>query len=340
MQPFFAISPWEYPGIDFESTPQAVTRLEIGGKKRNFWLKMRDGVLFFREPTLVPLFAIPKLFDQNVAHDPERLVEVWKEEIERQNYGAFLISHRLWPNTPASANYCIILRAEGSGWIKEHFDVQWQQFALQGASSLNLWRSGSAYSDVTDLVVRSTRSLFLARSVDAAHFRTVAPHWSGGGSQEMLSVLRSAAYLLVKPEELSSFDKHPLEWNCKSGSSFWAGSVSGSLAYSSSHHLNLVWNIAKWHYGFVGVEWKKASDSPDLQAQFGTRTWKQGFDRWGENWRGNWIGSQYQDKLFMPSLGTPSHHDKLESALVLREFLRDKMPVGKMNALLDKGMGD
>lgn len=331
--PFFAISPWEYPGAHFDSSPHAITWLEIGGKKRTFWLKMRDGIIFFREATRVPVLAIPKLFAQDLAPDADRLVYEWKREISLDNYGPLIVSHRLWPRTPVSANYCIILRASGSGWIKEHFDATWREFASPFNTPLNLWSVKPAYGNESEKIVGEMRPLFLNREVDAAHFQSIDAHWSHGNADEMLEVLRSAAQLWPGPGKWSDYARRPLEWRCKSNSPFRAGSVTGNLTFGSSHRFQLVWGMVKWHYGFVGIEWRKASDEPELNAEWNEQ-WKRGFDRWGENWRGNWVGRQYETELSMPPVTPPSHHERLEAALVLRDFLRDKMPTDKIDDLL------
>ncbi|BCM89698.1 hypothetical protein IAD21_01545 [Abditibacteriota bacterium] len=331
--PFFAIAPWEYPGADFDSNSHATSRLEIGGKKRTFWLKMREGIIFFRESTRIPVFAIPKLFCSDLEHDVDRLIYEWKCEVESDNYGAFIISHRNWPRTPVSANYCIIARANGSGWIKEHFDERWQEFSIPRNTQLALWNPKPAYGSESEKVVGEMRPHFWNRTVDAAHFQTIPAHWSGGGVTEMLEVLRSAALLWVNPDKSLHYFRRDFQWSCKSNSAFWAGSVSGDLTYDSSYRIQLIWDLVKWHYGFVGVEWKKVSDAPELQAKFAEQ-WQRGFDQWGENWRGNWVGRQYKTKFSMSPLSVPSHHEKLESVLTLREFLRDKMPSAKINDLL------
>ena len=94
MRKHFAISPWEHPGADYSPAPQAETQLEVGWKKRRFWLKMRDGVIFFREPSLVPLYAVPKRFDFE-ASDQEQLIASWKREVEGGNYGSFFTRNAL-----------------------------------------------------------------------------------------------------------------------------------------------------------------------------------------------------------------------------------------------------
>ncbi|RYX85041.1 hypothetical protein EON83_07280 [bacterium] len=338
MSSIFAIAPWEFPGVDFNPLPQATTTLEVGGKKRVFWLKMRDGIIFFREKNRAPLFAVPHLFAPELANDPDRLIDAWKGEMARDNYGAFCISHRKWARTAAAANYCIILRADGSGCIKEHFDYEWQQFALQRDTPLDVWSTQITYGGECEKVIAETRAFFLNRPVDPAHFQTIPPHWSHGSINEMTEVLRSAAQLWWKTEEVTSYARHALDCHCKSNSAFLTGSVVSALNYGRSYRLQSVWKMVKWHYGFVGVEWKKASEHPELQAKYGPEVWRRSFEKWGENWRGNWVGEQYEAERLLPPLTPSTQHEKLEAVLTLREFLRDKMPAKKMNDLLSDAL--
>lgn len=329
MKNHFAIAPWEYPGADFDPAPHAQTRLDIGGKKRTLWLKMRDGIIFFREPSLAPVYAIPKRFDQELASDPEKLVFEWQREVLRDNYGAYFVSHRKWPGTPAIANYCLIVRTDNTGWMKEHFDEEWRAIAPLVALKNPLWIAKPTYSYTSEQVCKKMRPVFLKREVDARHFQTAPPHWTHS-PHEMLSVLRSAALLWRATPYTKVLVEKPLEWQCKSNSSFQGGVVTGWLTYGDSHRCGVVWDFVKWHYGFVGVEWKRASDHPELIALYKPSIWQKGFDAYGENWRGNWIGSRYETTLTAPPLSAPTQHDKLEAALCLREFLADKMPADKL----------
>lgn len=329
MKNHFAIAPWEYPGADFDPAPHAQTRLDIGGKKRTLWLKMREGVIFFREPTLAPVYAVPKRFDQELAGDPEKLVFEWQREAKGDNYGAYFVSHRKCPGTPAYANYCLIVRPDNTGWMKEHFDEEWREIAPLVALKNPLWIPKPTYSYTSEQICKKMRPQFLKREVDARHFQTLGPHWNHD-PHEMVSVLRSTAILWLPTSYMDWFFGKPLDWQCKSNSPFRDGAVMGHLTSHQTHRPNVVWDIVKWHYGFVGVQWKRASDHPELIALYKPTVWQKGYDAYGENWRGNWIGSAFETTLTAPPLSTPTHHDKLEAALCLRDFLADKMPADKL----------
>jgi len=129
-----------------------------------------------------------------------------------------------------------------------------------------------------------------------------------------------------------------LEWQCRSNSSFRDGVVVGWLTYVGSYRWNFVWDIVKWQYGFVGVEWKKASDHPELIARFAPQVWKKGLAAHGENWHGNWVGSAYETRFAAPPLAPPTQHERLEAALTLREFLADKMPADKLKAWIQDAL--
>jgi len=329
MKNHFAIAPWEFPGADFDPAPHAQTRADIGGKKRTLWLKMHGGVIFFREPSLAPVYAIPTRFDKELAGDPEKLVFEWQHEVGRDNYGSYFVSHRKWPGTPTTTNYCFIVRADGSGWMKEHFDEEWHEIINPFSLRTQVWSAKPTFSHLSETICKKMRPLFLKREVDKRHFQTIASHWNHD-PHEMMSVLRSAAVLWLPTPYMDWFFGKPLDWKCKSNSPFRNGAVVGHLTAHKTHRYNIVWDFVKWHYGFVGVEWKRASDHPELIALFKPNVWQKGFDTYGEDWRGNWIGSAYETTLTAPSLSPPTQHDKLEAALCLREFLADKMPAEKL----------
>ena len=333
MTPFFAIAPWEYPGAVFDPTPHAITRADIGGRERVIWLKMRDGVIYFRDAARVQTLAIPKLCDPQLSTDAKALIENWKREIEIGNYGVYAVTRRTWPGTLATSSFCIILCADGHGWIAEHFDNDWQKFEIALPQTLDLWRK-SPFGEECAQVAKQMRARFLDRTVDEVDFRSLPQRWTGGKTEAMVDVLRSAALLWIVPEKLGKSANNPLEWRCKSNSLFYEGGVSSDLIWASSHRYNKIWEIVKRYYHFVGVEWRRASAFPELQSQYNDKVWQQGFEKWGENWRGNFVSEQYQMTLTAPPLSTPSHHDKLEAALILREFLADKMPAAKVEAML------
>ena len=113
----------------------------------------------------------------------------------------------------------------------------------------------------------------------------------------------------------------------------------------SSSYPHLVWNnyfsrirnIVKWQNAFIGAEWKMASVDGEFAAQLKPnvrKSWQRGLNRWGDKWRGNWVGQQHKIDFSVPSFSTPSHHDKLEAALVLRDFLADKLPAAQIETML------
>ncbi len=348
MSAFFALAPWEYPGADFDPAPHAVVRTDVKGRGKVWWLKARDGIIHFRDASKVRVFAIPRRFPDLNPADTEQLTAIWQAEIARDNFGVHLIARRTWPGTLAASSFCIVLRADGSGTIREHFDTDWREFQPYFPAPLDLWQ-GQAFTGQIEQIVKAQRAHFLNRAVDPAHFQSLPAHWSGGdqngncngdGSDAMIRVLRAAAQLLIYADPQTKFSGEPLTWNCKSNSPFHEGSVSGGLTFTGVYRFDTIWNLARWHFGFVGVEWKRASENPELRAQYGPRIWKAGLAKYGENWRGNWVGRPYETALSAPPLSAPSAHDKLEAALILRGFLRDKMPAAKVEALLQTALGN
>ena len=298
---------------------------------------MREGVIYFQDAARVQTFAVPKLCDPQLSTDAKALIKTWKREVEIGNYGVYAMTRRTWPGTLATSSFCIILSADGHGWIAEHFDKGWQQFEIPLPQTLDLWRK-RPFGEECARVAKQMRAQFLDRTVEEADFHSLPQQWIGGTTEAMVDVLRSAALLWVTPEKLGKSANNPLEWRCKSNSLFYEGGVSSDLVWASSHRYNKVWEIVKRRHYFVGIEWKRASALPALQSHYSDKVWQQGFEKWGENWRGNFVGQQYQTTLTAPPLSTPSHHDKLEAALVLRDFLRDKLPAEQIEAMLQEAL--
>ena len=332
----FAIAPHEFAGASFDPEPGAVVRHELGGKTRRFWLKQRDGILYFREATRVQIFAVTRVFAETL--DENALIEAWKEAIGRDDYGVYFITHRGWPRTLAAGNFCVIVRADGKGWMREHFDEEWRDFGVERNGPPDFWGAKPNFGAGGSEVFKAAGAQFLERAVAPRHFVSVPARWVGGDGDEMVRVMRSAATLFFGSSDYKSYAGKTLEWRCRSNSAFLGGSVAEGLVWSDSYRVQRVWDIAKWHFGFVGVQWKKASDDPELIAQYGPRVWKRGIETWGENWRGNWIGTQFKTELTSPPLSPPSVHEKLEAALVLREFLGDKIPAAKLEKLLQEAL--
>ena len=340
MPPFFALAPWEYPGAKFDPTPHAITRADIGGREREIWLKMRAGVIYFKDAQHARVYAVTRLFDDAIAEDAERLVAVWKEEVGRENYGAFVVIRRKFPRSFATGSFCLILRADGSGWVKEHFDKTWQKFLPLLSEPVLFWRRESL-GKIGATVVQKMQTQFLERTVKPTHFQTIPPQWTGSGADKMMQVLQGAAQLF-----LTQFSSHlwwpsPLDWRYQSHSDFFNGgmkSLSSSYPYSIwSNHFSQTRELVKWRNVFIGIEWKQASVDDEFAAQLKPnvrKSWARGLNQWGENWRGNWAGRQHRIDFGIPSFSTPSQHDKLEAAFVLRDFLTDKLPAAHIETML------
>ena len=346
MRTVCALAPWEYPGADFDPNPHAFTRHVFAGKERELWLKMRDGVIYFGEVEGERAHAVPSLFDDAIAADAERLIAFWKSEVERENYGAFIVIRNKLPRSLAVGSYCVILRGDGSGWIKEHFDGDWREFSYSSLGLFRLW-GGTPYLALSRnwqaagaFIAHRMQTHFLARAVDAAHFQAVAPFWTNGDANEVARVLRSAAMLFDLTS--SNRDMHQLtpKWIYQSNSLFWNSVSENRFAlFPSKAKFIQVQTLVKWHYAFVGLECKRISDDTEVQNQMGYKTrksWLRGLQRWGENWRGNWWTRPYDCALNVSPPRTPSQHDKLEAALTMRDFLRGRWPDDEVKELTRK----
>ena len=334
MKPFFALAPWEFPGADFDPTPHATTRADIGGRERTIWIKMREGVIYFKDAEHARVYAVTRLSDDEIAVDAERLVAVWKAEIARENYGAFLVIRHRFPRSFATASCCIILQADGSGWIKEHFDRDWTKFYSLLPEPLRLW-GRKPLGHKGEFIFQQMHSHFLERAVSPAHFQSIEPRWTNGSAEEMMTVARSAAQLWQIPYPASK----TLEWICQSNSAFFNESSILPFRYASHYQstFNEIQEWVRWHYAFVGIAWIKATENAELQEQMRykqRKNWLRSVDKWGENWRGNWSGTQFKLQLFAPPISNASMHDKLEAARVMQKFLAGRMPADEIEAIL------
>ncbi|BCM93189.1 hypothetical protein IAD21_05077 [Abditibacteriota bacterium] len=131
----FAILPWEHPGAEFDPTPHAQASLEIAGKKRIFLLKMRDGIIYFKDPKRVPTFAILQQFDNSIRGD--ELICAWRDEMERENFG------RCYTRPLYDTDIIAIIRADFSGWISNASHLNWHEIPKKrNGKTINIWKTG------------------------------------------------------------------------------------------------------------------------------------------------------------------------------------------------------
>lgn len=341
MRTVYALAPWEYPGADFDPNPHAFTRHVFAGKERNLWLKMRRGVIYFGEVEHARTYAVTRLFNDAIAADAERLIAAWRSEVERESYGAFLVIRQHFSHSFAVGSFCLILRADGSNWIKEHFDEEWQQFSSPLTQPFLFW-SRDPLGKTGASVVQKLQSQFLNRTVNSAHFQSVEPHWTGD-AQDIVSVGRSAAQLWLLPAMGVWWGtKSRAHWKYKSNDLAFNVEIQTPFPDRQwSQQFDRVQELLKWHNAFVGVEWKQATKDENYARQIKTKPrkyWLRSLDKWGEDWRGNFVGRQYTHNFSEPPISVTSQHDKLEAALILREFLRDKLPAEQIKAMLQDAL--
>ena len=343
MTPFFAIAPWEYPGASFDPAPHAIVRAKIGGREREIWIKMREGVIYFKDAEHARVYAVRRLFDDKIAADAERLIAVWRVEIARENYGAFLVIRRKFPRSFATGSFCLIARDDGNGWIKEHFDREWREFSCK-ASDFRLWSDAPYFllsknwRYVGNTVIDRMQTLFRDRTVRPTHFEAVAPHWLRGNSGEMAHVVRGAALLFSLNDSNRDANELARMWTYQSNSLFFnAISEDTFPLFPRRPHFIQIQDLVKWHYAFIGVNCIKVSADVELQEKMGVKTrknWRRGLEKWGEDWRGNWSTQPYQTTFRVSPPREPSHHDKLETALTMREFFKGKWPDDEINLFI------
>src|SRR5690554_119205 len=96
----FILHPYEYAGASFNPKAHAEARLEIGGKKRNFTLKIHEGIIYFKEPARAQVFAIPQIYEENLVRDSIGLISRWQRDLAAGNYGAFIAKRDFFAQLP------------------------------------------------------------------------------------------------------------------------------------------------------------------------------------------------------------------------------------------------
>ena len=333
---YFVLLPYEHVGADFNPQVHAETRLEIGGRPRNFLLKMRDGVIYFREPSRGQAYAIPELFDEKLATDRIGLISAWQRAIAAGNYGAFVARREYFEKLPVRGQFLMILKSDGSGWMREWFDDEW--FLLpesEKASSTNVWDE-KALESFVDERLRAVKVKLLSRAINPTVRENNLPRWIGGSGEQFAALTIAAVRLFgayspdyeqsvgVKMKSHSAFAKGE-------GTGFW-------LAWLGQRRTIVapLWELLAREFTFVGVRWSEGGEQVEQQYKR-TRIeaiYKAGLERFGENWRGNWAPQRADFTIQIPDLTQTTTHEKLESQLLLREWLRGKMPDEQIETLL------
>lgn len=333
MKPF-VLPPWEFSGATFNSKAHAETRLEIGEKKRNFLLKMHEGVIYFKEPSRGALYAIPQLFAPELAKDPIGLISAWRDAVRVENYGVFVIKRDYFQGLPVRGQFLTIVQSDGGGWMKEHFDTEWFSLPLlEKALDFNVWDDKEVETHMRTILPGVKASL-LQRTVSPEVRHAGAPRFVGGDQNQWLLLLAAGARLFLSN---SRVNKAASDQKLKSHSAFAKGEFEGFWIKNALREPNFAafWRTVEAKIAFVGVHWNEGGEREQQYARpRSVRVFNAGIEAWGENWRGNWAPQRGSFSFDLADFGSCSAHEKLEAALQCRDFLRGQTSDKEIEALL------
>ncbi|HEX9998595.1 MAG TPA: hypothetical protein VGB45_15755 [Abditibacterium sp.] len=335
----FALAPFEFLGSGLSPKAHAETRLEIGGKKRNFVIKLHEGVLYFKEPSRGQIFAVLQLFDANLTRDPIGLVSTWQREVGAGNYGAFVAKREFFAKLPVRGQFLMIVKSDGSGWMKEHFDTEWFSLPLlESPPKSNLWDEKTVESQIGELLPCLKASL-LQRTISPEMRQSDEPRFLGSDQNSFLLLVNAATRLFLANTHVHAAASLKL----KSHSTFAKGEVEGYWLKNAQREPRFAafWKVLEREMPFVGVRWSEGGEQDQPYAPpRAVRFFEAGLEQWGENWRGNWAPQRGSLGFEIDDFTHCSAHEKLEAALKAREFLKGKMAESEIESLLQSCMGN
>ena len=331
----FILLPWEHAFSGASPKPHATARLTVGGKPRNFVLKMREGVIFFKEPSRGAVFAIPELFKQELSCDAIGLVSRWQSEVAQNNFGAFITKRDYFPKLPVRAQIALILKPDGRGWMKEHFDDEWFLLPDDKRAELDVWNDKDVESQVRERLPFVQRSL-INRALDLPVLERDPPTWKLESGEKISKLLAAATRLFIAPSNPWNDDERRV-LKLKSHSAFSKGDIEGFWLKHALHNPNFarLWELLEPRIQFVGVRWSQGGEQLD---QYGRsrneKVFNEGLEKWGELWRGNWAPQRASFRVPLPDVSNQTAHEQLEAGLLMRDWLRGKMSEAEMENLL------
>lgn len=341
MNTHFSIPPWEHRGSGCSTAPHATASLEVGGREREFLLKMREGILYFKEPTFVPvsaarkrfgrelsIWAVTKRFERELRGD--ELVEAWKCEVERGNFGRLVVYQRNLLERQANTILAMIHRADGASWVREWFRPDWLEVpALPNGTPPNgkrvdVW--GDKFRAATQRAFGYTQRTLLDCALPVEEGRPISPSWQRGNEAELRRVF--ALVMQFYTRQRSPSTPHP--WSFAACNPASNGGFLNS--FDPAHHLHLqfspalepmiqlleeqfVWTAMEWRALPPSYRWRLLS--PFLPQEIA--------HKWGYYWRGHFSPSTPQIKITLPPVEELSVHEKLESLLELRDWMHGKI---------------
>ena len=326
----FSILPWEYPGADFDPAPHALACLEANGRRYDFGIKMREGVIYFKEDKRLDTWAIPRLFPQELAGDENTLLQTWREHVEKQRFGRFVARHFVFPDTEAHGLATMIHGADGAGWIKEWFDANWLDVPpFSKSKRFDVW--GQKFESASKRAIASALPALLDRALPPLDLVSPPARWVKGTQLELERAFALGVRAFVGPREPrrrveARFNAH--------GVAGKGGLVHGfnSPPFQRSVHMTpafLPWIRALDEaYLWVGCSWFEGRQSGYRSPQWLARNESlkgEQVQKWGEKWRGLWDFSAPQLRLSAP-VGEMSAHERLETRFQLRAWVEEHAP--------------
>jgi len=306
--------------------PDATARLSIGGKARNFLLRLHEGLIYFKEPSRAPVFAITETFDSSLARDAIGLISRFGSEVAQSNYGALVSKRDYFPGLPVRAQISLILRPDGTGWMREHFDDDWFMLPDDKAAPLDVWNDQDTEAAMRARLPFAQRSL-LNRAISPEWRQRETPVWQGEASETITRLLIAAARTWIAP----SAPWNDEEWRLlkfKSHSAFSRGDIEGRWLKHAllSPQFAAFWEVLEPQIQFVGVRWSEGGEQLEQYARTrNEKIFQAGLEKWGRDWRGNWAPQRASYPVQLPDTSNPTAHERMEAALLLREWLAPKM---------------
>ena len=314
----FALLPWEYRGSGADLKAHAVIpKLTIHYQVRRFLVKMREGVIYFKDTTTGEVFAVLQRFENQM--DAESLVETVRESVAKRNFGHYIVRHRVSLRGYGSVVACVIFNySNKTGWLKEWFEEDWLVF--------------EKYDNPNDAIKKSEETLF-DRVMNPKQRQDVPMQWLQGSQPELQQIMM-AAYRVLAPDSiipnqtaagmlLTLVAQSPLDVRVANYDAFADFSLFPKFKRTLQERFSV--RGMKWEWLNPGYLYDR------------TR-YDRGMEKWGENWRGNWVVNPRYVRLFLPLLQTSTAHERLEAALELRDWLQGKLPEPEIDTLLREAL--
>ena len=313
MKPTFAILPWEHPGAAFDPTPHARASLEIAGAKREFLLKMRDGLLYFKEPARVALFAIPHHFDADLRGDA--LIGAWQAEVARGNFGRCHSRSVDFFHTPGSTVVAAIIRPDFSGWVTDAFHPHWREIpAHRDGRLLNFWKESANHA--TWRAVLRVRDSLCDRPMPHSERQPLSPRWARGDEASLRRIFALIIQLYTRRTGTNSsrtWKYYATNMACMGGfDGGFSPLYNGDLRISPL--LSSLLRLLHQHFVWVAMDWQRRDTTHYPASQ------------WPANeWRGSYKVVTPCLQLDAPLVAVLSNHERLEFSLELRDWLEGKV---------------